>query len=152
MGQTASRSKSRKNIRWAAWCVVFGLTALAWAQDITFSAKVDKTTIELGDPVSLTLTLNGDISGIQLPSLQLPEGFSIIGRSQSTNFSLRAGTMERSVSLVYILLPQRAGTFKLGPFTLQHHHRELKTEPIEMTVKKPALPPHLQPQGERFTL
>ena len=31
--------------------------AEAWAQDLTFSARADKTTADLGDPINLTLTL-----------------------------------------------------------------------------------------------
>ena len=142
----------RKIIRWAVWVIAFGVAALAFAQDLTFSAKVDKTTVDLGDPISLTVTLSGDIAGIELPPLAFPEGFSIVARSQSTNFSMRAGAVERSVSLLYVLVPQRVGTFKLGPFSIEHRHKELKTEPIEITVKKPALSPTLKPQGERFTL
>ena len=124
----------------------------AWAQDLTFSARVDKTTVNIGDPIQLTVTLSGDISGVSLPLPQLPEGFSIVARSQSTNFSIQAGAMERSVSLLYVIVPQRAGTFELGPFAITHKKKELKTEPIEITVKKSALPPNLPPQGERFTL
>ena len=144
---------ARRLIRWAVWILGFGVAAFAFAQDLTFSAKVDKTTVDLGDPISLTITLSGDLSGIQLPALQLPEGFVVAGRSQSTNFSIRAGAMERSMSLLYVLIPQRAGTFQLGPFRIEHQHRNVQTDPIEITVKKPALPPSLKtPQGERFTL
>ena len=153
MAQTRSHSRGRKVVRWTVWLVTFGFTALAFAQDLTFSAKVDKTTVDLGDPISLTITLSGDLSGVALPAPQLPEGFVVAGRSQSTNFSIRAGAMERSVSLLYVLIPQRAGTFQLGPFRIEHQHRRVTTDPIEITVKKPALPPSLKtPQGERFTL
>ena len=72
--------------------------------------------------------------------------------SQATNFSIQAGTIARSTSLLYILIPQRAGTFHLGPFRLKHGNNTVQAEPIEITVKKGALPRDLQPQGERFTL
>jgi len=147
-----SRLTGRKLVRWIAWLSAFGLTALAWAQDLTFSAKVDKTTVEVGDPINLILTFNGDVSGVELPPPQIPEGFVVAGRSQSTNFSIRAGAMERSTSLTFVLIPQRAGTFQLGPFLIRRHKDEFKTEPIEVTVKKSVLPPQSQPQAERFTI
>ena len=132
--------------------VTVGFCALVWAQDFIFSAKVDKTTVNLGDPMNLVITLSGDVSGVQLPPLQLPEGFVVLARSQSTNFSIRAGAMERSTSLNVVLVPQKAGTFKLGPFSLTRQKKTLQTEPIEITVKKPVLPPHLPSNGARFTL
>lgn len=124
----------------------------AWAQDLSFSAKVDKTTVDLGEPINLTIMLSGDVTGVKLPPLQLPEGFAVVAQSQSTNFSIRAGAAERSVGLLYVLVPQQAGTFQLGPFEMIHRERMLKTEQIEITVKKPAVPPQIKSHGERFTL
>ena len=132
--------------------VAVGCCALVWAQDLAFSAKVDKTTVNLGEPINLVIALSGDVSGVQLPPLQLPEGFVVLARSQSTNFSIRAGAMERSTSLNVVLVPQKAGTFKLGPFSLTRQKKTLQTEPIEIIVKKPVLRPNLPSNGERFIL
>ena len=136
--------------------MMFGLTVLACpaqAQDLLFSAKVDKTTVELGNPINLTLTLSGDLADVKLPAQNFPEGFAVAARSQSTNFSLRAGVAERSMNLLYVLLPQREGTFQLGPFTVTKKKPQFQTAPIEITVKKPALPPTIKlPPGGRFTL
>ena len=140
---------------WSAWTLAGGLIALAApaaAQDLTFSAKVDKTTVAAGEPITLTITLSGDLEGLKLPTPTFPQEFAVAGQSQSTNFSMQAGVVERSMSLSFVLIPQKAGTFKLGPFTVEHHKKEFQTVPIEITVKKSALPPKLQPQGERFTL
>ncbi len=152
MALMGSYLKGRDVLPWAVWCAAVGFAAVVGAEDLTFSAKVDKTTVNFGEPINLTVALSGDVSGVELPPLQFPEGFAVLGRSQSTNFSIRAGAVERSVSLIYVLVPQRIGTFKLGPFTVSRQHKELKTEPIDITVKKSSLPPKLQPQGERFTL
>lgn len=163
MARTGSRFAGRKSIRRVAWLALFALTALAcpratffgeevWAQDFAISAKVDKTTVMLGEPVDLTLTLTGELSGVEVPTFQFPEGFVVAGRSQSTNVTIRSGAMERSMSLLYRLVPQRAGTFQLGPFEVKRLKKAFKTEAIEVTVSKPALSPNTQPQGERFTL
>ena len=137
------------------WLLGVWLCGGAWgvgAQELTFSAKVDKTEVQLGDPIQLTVTVSGDIEGIELPAFEFPEGFVVSGRSHSTNFTLRAGKAQRSMSLVYGLVPQRAGTFLLGPFYLQRADEVIPTEPIEITIEKPTLPPFLKPQGERFTI
>lgn len=138
-----------------AGALIVGLCASAWANDVVVSATVDKTNIDVGTPINLTLTLSGDVSDIQVPNLTLPDGFAVVGRSQSSSFSIRGGAVQRSVELVYVLLPQRAGTFQLGPFpfTSADQKKRLQTEPITITVKKAAVPPALQePQGGRFTL
>lgn len=148
-----SHSPPRHRAWQAAWVVWGVMPVLAvWAQDLTVTAKVDKTDVEVGEPISLTLTLSGDVSGVSLPPIQLPEHVAVAGRSQATNFSFRSGAMERSVSVLYVLIPQRAGTLQLGPFHVTHQDRTLKTEPIEITVKKPALPPRLRQPAERFYL
>ena len=139
-------------LRLLAGLAVLGIAASARAEELKFSAQLNKTTMNVGEPVTLTLTLTGDIAGTKLRKLELPEGFTVAAQSQQTNFSMNAGVTERSLSLIYIVVPQKAGTFKLGPFTVVHHKKEFQTEPIEVTVNISALPPKFQPQGERFTL
>jgi len=128
------------------------VAASAWAQDLTFTAKVDKTTVNVGDPLNLTITLSGQIEGIEVPPFQFPKEFAVAARSQSTEFSFRGGSAMRSLSLIYVLVPQQAGTFQLGPFTIQRRGKSVPTDPIKITVEKPVLPPHLRPEGGRFTL
>jgi len=137
------------------WLSMFSSVAIAtgvFAQDITFSAKVDKTSVKVGELITLTMTLSGDISGIELPALQFPDGFSVASRSQSTNFSLRAGAVERAVGLSYALIPQQDGTFQLGPFYLEHGGQTIPTEPIEITVEKTDKPPESPSETRRFLL
>lgn len=139
--------------RWAAFLVTLGVMGGAWAQDLTFSAKVDKTAVDLGDPIHLTLTLSGDLTDVEMPAINVPEDVAVAARSQSTNFSMRAGVTERSTNLLYVLVPQREGTFTLGPFTVTRKKTSFQTAPIEITVKKPILPPTLKSApGGRFTL
>ena len=91
-------SASRFRIPNGVGLLVLGMATAAWAQDLVFSAKVDKTTVNVGDPINLTVTLSGDLSGVRLPAPTFPDGFAVLARSQSTNFSIRAGAMERSTS------------------------------------------------------
>jgi len=126
--------------------------AVAAAQELVFSAKVDVTTAAIGDAVTLSLTLSGDVAGVQLPPPQFPEGITVVSRSQSSQFSVQQGVVERSVSVLYVLVPQQAGTFRLGPFMAVKHEQAFKTEPIELTVK-PASPPLRRPPDKgRVTL
>ena len=152
MERMAVRSPGRRLARWAVWLATFIVAVLAWAQDLTLSVEVDKTTVALHEPVTLTLTATGDVSNADFSRLAFPEEFAVSARSQATNFSVHAGAMERSLTLSFVLIPQRAGTFQLGPFTIEHQKKTFQTEPIEITVEKPSRPPHFKPQGERFIL
>jgi len=100
-------------------------TTAAWAQELSFSARADKTTLNVGDPLTLTITLSGDITGIEVqpqPVLQLFHP------------------------------PRDRGKFQLGPFQITHKGQTFSTEPITVTIEKPAVPPRLGPEGGRFTL
>ncbi|PIQ84173.1 MAG: hypothetical protein COV75_03520 [Candidatus Omnitrophica bacterium CG11_big_fil_rev_8_21_14_0_20_63_9] len=157
---TVHRPQSTVDCRpWTADAIVSGLTlvlicAPVWAepQEFTVSASVDKTTVNVGNPIQFTLTIAGDVSGLEVPPLEFPEGFIVAARSQATNVAFRAGGMQRSTSLVFVLVPRQPGTFQLGPFELSHNEQVVKTEPIAVTVQQSALPPPRTPTGERFTL
>lgn len=138
----------------AAICIILLAAAApaAWAQDLHVSATVDKTTVNIGEPINLVVTLGGDVAGAQVPQWQFPDGFVVLARSQATNVSIQAGAMQRSTSLSYVLVPQAAGTYKLGPFRVTHNKQDMETEAITITVKKPVLPPNLPSQGERFSI
>ena len=122
-------------------------------QDLSVSAKVDKTAVDAGTPINFALTITGDLAGAKVPAPEFPEGFEVAGRTQATNVSVQMGAIQRSTSLVYVLVPTRAGTFKLGPFTIEQRGRKFETQPIEITVKKSPLPPTLKPdQSGRYTI
>ncbi len=136
-------------------CCVAGLlgASAVQADDLTFSAQVNQTTVHVGAPFTLTLTMSGDLAGVQVPAFQFPDGLAVVARSQATSFALRAGTAQRSTNLQYLLVAQRAGTYRLGPFAVTRQGQEIKTDPIDVTVDTsatPSTPP--RPSGERFTL
>jgi hypothetical protein len=119
---------------------------------LSVSATVDKTTVDAHAPLTLTLSLSGDLSGAVMPPPVFPEGWTVAARTQATNVALRAGSMERSTSLVFVLVPSQPGTYQLGPFAVERDGKTLETEAIEITVRKAPLPPTLKPDGERFVL
>jgi uncharacterized protein (DUF58 family) len=143
----------RRRIWVLAAALAAGTVAAEAAGEFSFSAKVDRTSVEIHNPITLVLALTGDVSSVQVPQIEFPDGFSVEGTSRATNFTLQNGTMQRSIGLTYVLVPQREGTYQLGPFIVRHGEREYRTEPIEITVTKPPVPRELQqPEGERILL
>ena len=116
------------------------------------SATLDRPQVDLGQPMTLTLSLSGDLSGVKgQPKVELPDSFQIVAQSQSSNVLIRGRTMERAVSFYYVLVAREPGTFRLGPFEVEQKDAPLKTEPIDVTVRKPVVPPGSHP-SERFFL
>ena len=125
----------------------------AMADEAALTAGLDRPQVDLGQPVTLTLALSGDLSALKgVPKVTLPDSFQIIAQSQSSNVSIRGGVVARSVSFYYILLARDAGTFTLGPFEVERKKgTPLASEPVTIVVHKPIVPPGSQP-AERFIL
>ena len=128
------------------------LSPAVLAQELTVAAQVDHTTVEVGTPVRFSLTLTGDLTGVEPSDVRFPESWVIAAQSQATNFSLRAGVAERATSLHYVLIPRQAGTFQLGPFTVTQRGNTYSAEPITVTVEQSKRPPVPPSSGERFLL
>ena len=118
------------------------------AQQLRISAQVDKTHADVGDRVTLTITLTGPFMEAQLQPMQLPDELRVIAQRQASQVSMQLGHVERSMSLVYLLAPQAPGKFPLGPFHVNYQGQTASTEPITIDVAKPALPPNLQKQPQ----
>lgn len=119
--------------------------------DVQLSVQADRTTIEVGEQLMVTITIAGDIQRVELSPFTFPEAFRVVAQSRSTNLSMELGQVRRSVSLVYALMALTPGEFELGPFTVHHRGKPLLTDPVEIVVQKPVLPPKLDP-AERFVL
>lgn len=136
--------------------LVVGMSLLggvnAAAQDLTFSATVDKIAVSLQETFTLTVTITGDIQAVGLPPLKVPEAFGVVSRSRSSTFQLHQGRIQRAITARYLLVAREAGTFTLGPFQLEYQHQMIATEPIEITVEKPVIPPSVTPKGGRFSI
>lgn len=124
----------------------FCLLAVAAGGELSFTARVDRTTVGLGERLQLTVTVEGENIG-RVPRPQLPplEGLDNLGstQSQSTNISLVNGrlTQQQSISFIYVLAPQRLGRLEIGPCRITYSETEYTTQPIAITVVKEAQRP-----------
>ena len=123
----------------------------AMAGELSLTAKVDKQTVNLGETFTLVLSLTGDIEDASVPPVQLPDGLAVAARSEENNTVFSGGTPTRTVNLSFVIVAQRPGQYRLGPFAVTIKDQDHPTEPIDITVVKPAVPPHL-PNTGRFTL
>lgn len=128
-------------------------TSVCAADEVSLAASLDRPQVDVGQPLTLTLALSGDLTAVKgLPKVEVPESFQVVAQSQSSNVSIRGRVVERSVSFYYVLVAREAGTFALGPFAVERKKgNPLTADSLEVVVRKPVVPPGSQP-SERFIL
>ncbi|MEO0069100.1 MAG: BatD family protein [candidate division WOR-3 bacterium] len=126
---------------------------LAFGAEINFSASVDRTTVGLGEPLQLTVTVEGaNIGRVPKPQLPVLNDFDNLGssQSQSTSISIINGRVQQqtAISFVYTLVPKRLGELTIGSCRIVYNNTEYTTEPIKIQVVKSATgkPQRAQPR------
>jgi hypothetical protein len=119
--------------------VLLLLGGIAWGQEISFTAKVDRTNIAAGEPLQLTITLvnaQGNISAPELGGLVIQRG-----PFPSTDIKVFNGRMVTSVSHTWVLTANRPGKYTIGPARVQVGGGVISTEPITIEVGAAAAQP-----------
>ena len=110
--------------------------------DFSFTSKVVPLTAAVGEPITWTLELGGtgnwpDIAG--LPSREVSNDFQVVqpkSKRAMKNGTLFEGTLSEDV----VLVPTRAGTYKLPPVRFSYFdpktgaYKSISTEPVTVTV------------------
>ena len=122
------------------------LNVLLFAGDLNFVASVNRTEVGLGEPVLLTVSVEGEDIG-QVPSPQLPAlpDFDIGGTqsSQSTSIQMSGGKIvqRQFINFIYTLYPKEIGETFIGACQLEFRGETYRTKPISIkVVKGPAQP------------
>lgn len=114
---------------------------LLFGAEIRFIASVDRTELELGQSVTLTLVVEGEDLG-QVPYPKLPDlpDFNMGGTStsQSTSIQMAGGKSVRRqlVNFIYTLYPRSTGEAVIGACELEFDGEVHKTKPISIKVVK----------------
>jgi len=124
--------------RIAIFCALFALSVSAVAQDVSFTASVDKNTVAVGEQFSLVFTLNGGGVGggknVKLPDLN--KFMVISGPSQASNVQIINGSVSSSVTYSYDVQPREVGTFTIGPASIETGGKQYSSQPVQITVVK----------------
>jgi hypothetical protein len=121
------------------------------AQEIDFSASVDRTSLSLQEQLILSVTVRGDMAGVPEPSLPSIPGFTVLSRSQSQSIEIVNFQTSASLIFQYILQPQKTGSFTIRPVTLNYNGREYSTDPIKIQVTRESAGP-INPPPQTFTM
>jgi len=130
------------------------LTAEARAQDGTFSAALDRTTVGAGEQFAVSFTVSGsDMNSVK--NLRPPSFGSFVvmsGPNQSTNMQIINGQMSGSVAFTYYLYARQAGKYNIGAASVDYKGATLRSQPLQIEVvqgklKAQAIEAAAPPQG-----
>jgi uncharacterized protein (DUF58 family) len=120
-------------------CILFGAQNVN--AQISLEASVDRTQVEVGDVVQLTVSVaSGQVSGFASPVVPTPAGLQLIGStsSASTSISIVNGSMSTTRTTTYVFSFQagKEGAFVLGPAKLTHDRKTYQSSAVRVEVVK----------------
>jgi hypothetical protein len=119
--------------QWLA-AALLGLLAplAAWAAGV--QATLDRSTVQLGETVTLNLQVPGAGSSIVMPNLQaLQKDFTILGTSQNHSVSVINGHTSSVMTIGVALRPNHVGTLTIPALNVSGE----QTAPLQLTVDAP---------------
>lgn len=118
---------------WLASALLALLVPLAaWAAGV--QATLDRSTVQLGETVTLNLQVQGAGSSIAMPDLQaLQKDFTILGTSQNRSVSVVNGHASSTMTIGVALRPKHAGTLTVPALDVSGE----RTAPLQLTVSPP---------------
>ncbi|MEO9079243.1 MAG: BatD family protein, partial [Rhodanobacter sp.] len=107
-------------------------STVAGASDVT--ATLDRSSVQLGDTVTLNLRIQDAGSGEAMPDLDaLKQDFSILGTSQNSSFSMVNGRTSSSLTIGVALRPKHVGTLPIPALSVAGS----QTAPLQLQVGEP---------------
>jgi hypothetical protein len=109
-------------------------TNLLFAQDVKFTASVNKNEVGTGEQFQIDFSVNGNADGFAPPSFG---NFQVLsGPNVSTSMESINGSTTVSNSYSYILMPVKEGEFTIGPATATINGHRISTNSIKIKVVK----------------
>ncbi|MGB2768750.1 MAG: BatD family protein, partial [Candidatus Zixiibacteriota bacterium] len=137
-------AESRKQMADGSWqkmpALTIGLFLLlllvrsGLAQNISFDASVDRTEVSVGEQITLTVSVSGDVKAIPQPELPSLDEFNVYSAGRSQNFTYVNGRLSASVTFNYVLVPRKAGKLTIGPARIKLDGKTYQTAPIQIAV------------------
>src|SRR5579859_7896645 len=104
----------------------------------SFTATLDRDSMELGDTANLSLTFEGGHAD-NVPTPDVP-GLSFAQTGTSQNMTINNGSMTSSVTVNFTVTAQKAGDFTIPAMVATVNGQQLSTQPVHLTVSKAEAP------------
>ncbi len=123
-----------KRIGFIVFAVIASVSIPVYAQGLNFTASVDKNRLEIGDQLTLTLVVTGNVQKIPEPKVKNVGDFAQYASGRSQNITFVNGAVTATTQLNFVLVAKKVGTFKIGPAELEIGGNLLQTVPMTITV------------------
>ncbi|MBW2652319.1 MAG: BatD family protein, partial [Deltaproteobacteria bacterium] len=107
---------------------------------LSLTAKADRTEATIQDRVILTLSVEGTQKAGR-PHLPPMPAFDFISRGSSTRMQIINGQITSGVDYNYVLIPKKAGTFEIGPATLNLKGKTISSNKITLKISSAGAKP-----------
>ena len=120
---------------------------VAHAEEIDFTASVNKRVLSTQETLVLTLVVSG-AKNVSTPTIEPLVGFNLLyGPSLGSQTQIINGVVNTKRIFEYGFSPSRSGTFMIPSYEVSANGRIFKTDPIQVEVKK-AVAETKRPQGK----
>jgi hypothetical protein len=119
--------------RWIiGWWLLLLMPALTHAAGV--QATLDRSSVQLGETVTLNLRVDHAGGGMAMPDLSpLNQDFSILGTSQNSSLSVINGTASSTLTIGVALRPKHVGTLQIPALSVAGG----QTQPLQVQVNAP---------------
>jgi len=123
--------------KFCAITILLTLLITAPAFGLSISSTVDKTEVELGDPITLSVSITGERGSTPDPVLPDLSDFEVYSSGKNTSISIINGRFSSTLELSYVLVPKKMGVLTIGPIIVKERNKTVSSGPIQIEVKKP---------------
>ena len=97
--------------------------------------KVDKKQVETGEIFTYEITVQGNLESPA--QLKLPEfkGLKVVSRSQSRNYSLKAGVTKTTINFTYLIFAPEPGVYTIEPAIVEKGERKYQSRAITIKAR-----------------
>lgn len=124
---------------WMRWLCLLLLAATLPAAAATFTARLDRDTVLLGDVANLSLSFEGGQPASAPPLPTIP-GLQMISAGQSSAVNWVNGQMSSSVTYNFIVKPTQVGEFTLPAMSAKVGNETLASQPLKLKVVRAQTP------------
>ncbi|MDP8260280.1 MAG: BatD family protein [Candidatus Gygaella obscura] len=107
---------------------------LSFAQDdLSFSAKVDKTSIDISEFLTITFEIIGNFK--QSPKLEIPQlnDFVTVAKN-SSSFALSKGEVKSTIKIELVLKAKKTGDLEIPECEIKYKKEIFKTDKIKINI------------------
>ncbi len=117
-------------------CVCAAVAPALARAEISVTASVQPGSTTLGEPVQLSITVNGSQRVNDVPAVSV-EGAQTQHIGASTQISVVNGNFSSSITHRYLITPQKRGDLLIPPIAVNVEGRRLETEAVKVRVLDP---------------